>query len=143
LTPEMMQQLQMIPPEQAQQMMQQLLVPPNKKTEMLDPLGKPILQPNPETGQMEPVMYEITVNPFDDHAVHVEEHQNFQKSQEYELLSPEIQKIIQDHVDEHKMEILKERNAIQADAAMKQEPEGEETVPPRELEPSSNGQQGY
>jgi hypothetical protein len=97
---------------------------------------------DPQTGQ--PKQYQVTTNPFDAHDVHIEEHQNYQKSQEYELLSPEIQQIIQDHVDEHKMEMLKERNAIQADT---QNSGGSETVPPREIgppgqevpSPSSNG----
>ena len=53
-------------------------------------------------------------------------------------LPPEIQQILQDHVDEHKMEVLKERNAVQQDQAMKGLEE--ETVPPRE-EMSPNGQE--
>jgi len=69
-----------------------------------------------ETGQ--PVTYNVTVNPFDDHEIHVAEHQAYQKTQEFELLPPEIQQIIQDHVDEHKQEIMKERNAVQTDQAM-------------------------
>jgi hypothetical protein len=106
--------------------------PAYKQAMMLDPqTGEPVIDPT--TGQ--PKMYEITVNPFDAHDVHIEEHQNFQKTQEFELLPPEVQQIIQDHVDEHKMEMLKERNAIQADAAAKGEVPGEETVPPREIGP--------
>ena len=34
------------------------------------------------------MMYNITINPFDAHEVHIEEHQAFQKTQEYELLAP-------------------------------------------------------
>ena len=79
-----------------------------------DPMtGEPIVD---EMGQ--PSMYNVTVNPFDDHDIHVKEHQAYQKTQEYEMLPPEIQQIIQDHVDEHKMEMMKERNALQTDQAM-------------------------
>jgi hypothetical protein len=105
-----------------------LPVPAYKQATQMDPMtGEDII--DPMTGQ--PKQYPVTVNPFDAHDVHIEEHQNYQKTQEYELLQPEIQQIIQDHVDEHKMEVLKERNAVQADAAAT----GEETVPPREIGP--------
>jgi hypothetical protein len=116
--------------------------PAYKMAAIQDPMtGEDQIDPN--TGQ--PVQYQVTTNPFDDHAAHIEEHQKFQKSQEFELLPPEIQKIIQDHVDEHKMEMLKERNAVQADQALKgpdaSQP-GEPTQdvpPPREVATSSNG----
>ncbi len=128
-----------LPPEQLQTLMQQMMTPPNKTDVMRDPMtGEPQVGPDGK-----PVTYEVTINGYDAHEVHIEEHQNFQKSQEYEMLSSEIQQIIQDHVDEHKMEILKERNAIQTDQTLKGEQEGEETIPPRELgepEPSMNGQ---
>ena len=116
------------------------MVPAYKTTEQLDPMtGEPIMEPD-EMGEMVPKTYQVTINPYDAHEIHVEEHQNFQKSQEFELLPPEIQQIIQDHVDEHKMELLKERNAVQADQAQKGLPE--ETVPPREIgESSPNGHQ--
>ena len=123
-------------------MLQQMMQPAYKMATQTDPsTGQDVIDPT--TGQ--PKQYPVTVNPYDEHEVHVEEHQNFQKSQEYEMLPPEVQQIIQDHVDEHKMEMLKERNAIQADQAASG---GEETPPPRELGPSNgesavsqNGQQ--
>jgi hypothetical protein len=106
------------------------------------PAYKMAVQSDPMTGEDvidemtgQPKQYQVTTNPFDAHEVHVEEHQNFQKSQEFELLPPEIQQIIQDHVDEHKMELLKERNAVQADQAAN----GEETIPPREIGPPGEG----
>lgn len=111
--------------------------PAYKMATQSDPMtGEDVV--DPMTG--EPKQYQVTVNPYDAHEIHVEEHQNFQKSQEFELLPPEIQQIIQDHVDEHKMELLKERNAVQADQSQKGLTE--ETPPPREIgEPSGNGHQ--
>jgi hypothetical protein len=104
----------------------QQLMPQNKTDVLRDPMsGEPMTDPT--TG--EPKTYDVTTNPFDAHDAHIEEHENFQKSQEYELLPPEIQQIIQDHVDEHKMELLKERNAAQADEAAK--PESTTTDSPR------------
>jgi hypothetical protein len=116
------------------EMLQAQMQPVYKQKQQLDPMtAEPVFD---EMGQ--PVMYNITVNPYDDHLIHIEEHQAFQKTQEYEMLPPDVQQIFQDHVDEHKMEVLQERNVIQADAAMK----GGETPPERELAPqaSPNGE---
>jgi hypothetical protein len=125
----------------------------------MDPMGstqpayKMATVQDPSTGQDQvgqdgqPVQYQVTTNPYDAHDIHIEEHQKFQKSQEYELLPPQIQKIVQDHVDEHKMEMLKERNAVQADQAAKgQDPSTPQqptpdVPPPREVATSSNGYQ--
>lgn len=106
---------------------------PQYKTDVFkDAQGADVI--DPKTGQ--PQTYQVTINPYDNHEVHIEEHQNFQKTQEYEMLSLEIKEIIQEHVDEHKAEILKERNAlrvddIQTEAGMNQatqQPEMEEAV---------------
>jgi len=91
--------------------------PPPKMDVERDPMtGEPVIDPT--TGQ--PAVYNVTTNPYDNHDVHVQEHEAFQKTQEFEMLPPEIQTIIQDHVDQHKMEMLKQRNAIQTDEAMNQ-----------------------
>jgi hypothetical protein len=108
----------------------------------MGPVPKQEVQRDPMTGEPmidemtgQPQMYTVTINPFDNHEVHIEEHQNFQKTQEYEFLDPQIQDIIQRHVDEHKQEIMKERNAMQTDQAMSQlalekgAPGPEESVP--------------
>jgi hypothetical protein len=80
-----------------------------------DPMtGEPSI--DEETGQ--PVVFNVTTNPFDNHEIHVQEHEAFQKTQEYELLDPQVQQIIQDHVDQHKMEMMKQKNSIQTDQAM-------------------------
>lgn len=106
--------------------------PAYRQTEQRDPMtGEPMVDPN--TGM--PMMYKVTINPFDNHEAHIQEHQAYQKTQEFEMLPPEVQAIIQAHVDEHKQEIMKERNALQTDKAMSQlalekgTPE-EETTPP-------------
>lgn len=107
-------------------------IPSVKMASVIDPVtGMDQVQTDPMTGQSVPVMVPMTINPFDSHEIHIREHQNFQKTQEYELLPPEIQQIIQDHVDEHKMEMIKEKLVVQKDQAMNG---GEEIPPPRELE---------
>jgi hypothetical protein len=111
--------------------------PAYKTDVMRDPMtGEPTVDPT--TGQ--PQTYNVTVNPYDVHNTHVEEHEAYQKSQEYEFLPPEIQQIIQQHVDEHKMELLKERNASQADDIAKQGTS--ETGSPRETPPEAPPEQG-
>jgi len=116
------------------------------QTGMPVPAYKTDVVRDPMTGEPEigddgqPLTYQVSTNPFDAHDIHVMEHENYQKSQEYELLPPEIQAIIQEHVDQHKMELLKERNASQADDMAK--PGTEESASPRQYsdQPSSNGQ---
>jgi len=72
-----------------------------------DDQGKEMMQ------QGQPVMRPVTVNDFDNHPVHVMEHENYMKSQEYELLNPQIQQIFLDHLQEHKQEIFQEQMAQQ------------------------------
>lgn len=73
-----------------------------------DEFGNDIIDPNTQ----QPQMYIITTNSFDNHDVHVRVHQDYMKTEEYELLPPNIQQIFEDHVDEHKREMLHERAAI-------------------------------
>ena len=103
-----------------------------------DPMtGEPMT--DPMTG--EPLTYNVTINPFDNHEVHIQEHESYQKTQEYELLDPQVQQIIQDHVDQHKMELLKQRNAIQTDEAMNQVAMGGQGVGSEEEEPESGSEE--
>lgn len=43
----------------------------------------------------------IPVNDWDNHEVHIEFHNRFRKSQGYEMLPPEIQEIVDEHVQQH------------------------------------------
>ena len=93
----------------------------------MGPAMKQDIERDPMTGEPtvdemtgQPITFNVTINPFDNHEVHIQEHESYQKTQEYELLDPMIQKIIQDHVDQHKMEIMKQKNAMQTDQALNQ-----------------------
>ena len=121
----------------------------------MGPALKQDIERDPMTGEPtidemtgEPIVFNVTINPFDNHEVHIEEHESYQKTQEYELLDPQIQQIIQDHVDQHKMEMMKQRNALETDSAMndviKSETGGSSSgQPPSEpAAPSSNGDTG-
>jgi hypothetical protein len=86
---------------------QPMLMPQYKTEVERDEMGAPVL--DEMTGQ--PKTYEVTINPFDNNEIHIKEHENFQKTQEFEMLPPDIKQIIQDHVDEHKAELVKQTNA--------------------------------
>lgn len=81
--------------------MQQPQEPQPKMAPELDEYGKP-------TGQT----YIITTNSFDNHEAHIRVHTDYMKTEEFELLPPDIQQIFEDHVNEHKKELLKERSSI-------------------------------
>jgi hypothetical protein len=105
--------------------------PVYKQTEVVDEFGEPAV--DPMTG--EPLMKNVTINSFDNHPVHITEHENFMKTQEYEMLEPAIQKIFQDHLDEHKEEMYKEQLAQQQMAPMDEEA----PVSPEQEPVSANG----
>jgi protein associated with RNAse G/E len=47
----------------------------------------------------------VDINPFDNDITHVAGHEDFQKSARYRSLPPEIQQMVQQHVDMHKQRI--------------------------------------
>lgn len=68
--------------------------------------ARPVGPPNPMTGQpTESVQYFVTVNKFDNHPVHYEEHARYMKSQQYEVLPPAVKKIFLDHLEEHELKM--------------------------------------
>lgn len=61
-----------------------------------------------EFGEPTGEQYIITVNSFDNHEEHIKTHQGYMKTQEWELLPDDVKQIFEDHVDEHKKELVKE-----------------------------------
>jgi len=110
--------------------------PAMKSAELINPETQ-VPEVDPTTGQ--PMLYQVTTNSYDNHSVHVEEHEKFQKSQEYELLPPEIQQIIQDHVDEHKLEMIKETMVVNQQQ-MAQGIPPEESKQLESVSPNGNGE---
>ena len=78
-------------------------MPQPKQVQDIDNNGMPAVD---EMGM--PVMYQQTINSFDNHEVHIQVHQDYMKTQEWEILPDEIKQKFEDHVDEHKKEIVKE-----------------------------------
>jgi hypothetical protein len=64
----------------------------------------------------------LTPNNFDDNDFHIEAHEDFQRSRKYANLSPDIQELIQTHVDAHKQ--------IRIDAINAQVQARQQTIPP-------------
>jgi hypothetical protein len=58
---------------------------------------------DPETGQPLQAPLMIPVHDFDNHEVHIQEHDRFRKSQAWETLPPEVQQLMQSHVQMHKV----------------------------------------
>lgn len=80
-------------------------MPTPRTNTRIDPMtGQPEM--DPQTGQ--PVIYIVTVNSWDNHQKHVEVHQNYMKTQEFELLPEQTRQVFEDHLEEHKLELAKQ-----------------------------------
>jgi hypothetical protein len=71
---------------------QQGLVDPNTGQPLVDQAGNPT----------EPPLI-VPVNSFDAHEIHIQAHNNYRKSQEYEQLTPETKALFEQHVNQHMM----------------------------------------
>lgn len=71
---------------------QQGLVDPNTGQPLVDQAGNPT----------EPPLI-VPVNSFDAHEIHIQAHNNYRKSQEYEQLPPETKALFEQHVNQHMM----------------------------------------
>lgn len=71
---------------------QQGLVDPNTGQPLVDQAGNPT----------EPPLI-VPVNSFDAHEIHIQAHNNYRKSQEYEQLPPEKKALFEEHVNQHMM----------------------------------------
>lgn len=70
------------------------LVDPNTQGPLQDQSGQPT----------EPPLI-VPVNSYDNHQVHIQVHNNFRKSQQYDNASPEVKQLFEQHVNQHMMAI--------------------------------------
>jgi hypothetical protein len=64
-------------------------------------LSNPEVQRDPDSGLMlEPPLL-VPVNTYDNHQVHIEEHNNYRKSQAFEGVDPAVKVIFEEHVKQH------------------------------------------
>jgi hypothetical protein len=91
------------------------LIPPDKALRYLQmsETGKMYeeLQINARQAQRENVKMSqgdpnVTVNSWDEHIAHLQEHDNYRKRQSYEMLPPELQQVFETHVRQHKAMVL-------------------------------------
>lgn len=68
------------------------LVDPNTQEPLVDQNGMPTQPP-----------LIVPVNSFDNHPVHIQVHNTYRKSQEYETLPPQIKQLFEEHVNQHMM----------------------------------------
>jgi hypothetical protein len=68
------------------------LVDPNTGQPLVDQMGNPT----------EPPLI-VPVNSYDAHQAHVQVHNNYRKSQEFEQLGPEVKALFEEHVNQHQM----------------------------------------
>lgn len=79
---------------------------PNEQQEIVDTVPPPV----------PPLV--IPVNKWDNHEMHIEIHNRFRKSQGYEMLPPEIQEIVDEHVQQHEDEMKDEQMNMMMDQDM-------------------------
>ena len=71
-----------------------------------------------ENGQMT-MGQQVMLNEFDNDQAHIDGHEAFQKGAKYRQLDPQLQALIQAHVDAHKQRVLqKQQNDMQAQMMM-------------------------
>lgn len=95
----------------------------NLKMKKLDPLQLKMaaqeyqqsMLPDPITGEVDPNTFDpmtgqtltqplpVPVNDFDNHQVHIEVHNRFRKTQEFELLDESVKKVFADHILQHQV----------------------------------------
>lgn len=66
------------------------LIDPNTGGPLVDQAGNPTAPP-----------LIVPVNSFDNHQMHIQVHNNFRKSQQYEQLEPQIKSLFEEHVNQH------------------------------------------
>lgn len=72
---------------------------PPQQPPFIDPTtGGPLVD---ATGQPTEPPLIVPVNSFDNHTAHINAHNNYRKSQEFDNLAPELKKLFEDHVNQH------------------------------------------
>lgn len=68
----------------------------------------------------------IPVNTWDNHKAHIEAHNNYRKSQSFEMATPEVRALFESHVQEHIAAMAQEQFTMNPQAMVGLPPEGEE-----------------
>jgi hypothetical protein len=75
--------------------------------------------------------------PFDDHGIHIQEHNDFRKTERYEAMTPDMQGIVNDHIEAHarfaEESVGRARKQQAMDPALAETPNPDGSVPPPPL----------
>jgi hypothetical protein len=83
---------------------------------------------NPNTGQPLEAPAVVAVNKWDNHAVHIQEHDNFRKSPAYDMLTPTQKAEFNKHINIHEMALAN----LQAQQMLVEQQSGQPAVPQQE-----------
>lgn len=114
-----------------------------------DPLGQPMTDPNtgtpqlvdpnsgepladPMTGEPMPPPLIVPVNSYDNHEIHIQVHNNFRKSQEFEELPQPTKDLFEEHVNQHMMSLGMPPGTPMPQGLMMAQQGGEEPPPEEE-----------
>lgn len=83
------------------------------------------------TGQMVPAQPPLLIptNTWDNHKIHIEAHNNYRKSQSFEMATPEVKALFEQHVQEHIAALAQEQFTMNPQAMVGLPPEGGEAPP--------------
>jgi hypothetical protein len=77
----------------------------------------------------------LPINPFDNDEAHLSAHKDFQKSGKYRQLDPQIQQMIQQHVDMHQQRVDQMQQMQMEQQAMQQAMMAQASQPPQPPQP--------
>jgi len=83
-------------------------------------------QPLPPGGNPPPI---VPVNTWDNHAVHIDAHNKFRKSQQFENLDPEVKQLFEEHVSMHQRALQAQQMPAPAPPGM-EAPGEQQSAPP-------------
>jgi len=110
---------------------QPLVDPVTGTPKLIDPnSGEPLV--DPMTGEPMPPPLIVPVNSYDNHEIHIQVHNNFRKSQEFEELPQSTKDLFEEHVNQHMMSLGMPPGTPMPQGLMMMSPEGQEQAPPEE-----------
>jgi hypothetical protein len=91
MKPEQVMEYQQQAEQAMMQAQQQMMTDPEAESPLMDQESGMLMEP--------PAL--VPVNNWDNHAVHIETHNNFRKTQAFEMLDPSVQELFEQHVNAH------------------------------------------
>lgn len=145
LTPELIQEHQML--QQEQQMTQQpdpmMADPMNPMSAEQPPVAEQDPNVDPMTGEAVEIPPIIPVNTWDEHKIHIEIHNKYRKSQQFEFAPEHVKAAFEEHVRMHVMALSETMVAEQGAEENTEESSNESNNPSQEPAPEVNNGPAY